>query len=360
MAIVKNDKQSALKKVAPFIGGAAMLLGMIGQQQSLSAQASSNKPTEKSSNVKTPKVKKTASVNKRKSQKVKVEKLSVKTPATKEVKSDEQKTEDYTVVSGDSLWKIANDHNMSLQELLDANKDTNLKTDSTIFAGDKVHIKAGSDVQTQTQESTYTVVAGDSLAKIAQDHNMSLDQLLQFNPKLSATSTIMPGDVLNLVETEESKTELQAKQAEENAAKAQQAQAVQVQQRSAQQQVVQQTPVQTQQVVASQSQGSSAIPSGAKLSSASGVFNGPSGKETYYNLDMSQVVANAKAQGASGDYWVRADGVKMLGNYVMVAANLSTHPRLSIVPTSLGQGIVVDTGGFAYSNANQLDIATNW
>jgi 3D (Asp-Asp-Asp) domain-containing protein len=59
-------------------------------------------------------------------------------------------------------------------------------------------------------------------------------------------------------------------------------------------------------------------------------------------------------------YWVRSDGCKMLGNYIMVAANLSIRPKGTIVQTSLGAGIVCDTGGFASSNAYQLDIATNW
>ena len=59
-------------------------------------------------------------------------------------------------------------------------------------------------------------------------------------------------------------------------------------------------------------------------------------------------------------YWVREDGVKMLGNYVMVAANLDLRPRGSKVPTSLGMGLVCDTGGFARNNRTQLDIATSW
>ena len=50
----------------------------------------------------------------------------------------------------------------------------------------------------------------------------------------------------------------------------------------------------------------------------------------------------------------------MLGNYIMVAANLSRHPRGSIVKTSLGLAIVCDTGGFASRNPTQIDIATNW
>ena len=44
----------------------------------------------------------------------------------------------------------------------------------------------------------------------------------------------------------------------------------------------------------------------------------------------------------------------------MVAANLGVHPRGSLVETSLGTGIVVDTGGFAEGNPTQLDIAVDW
>lgn len=103
--------------------------------------------------------------------------------------------------------------------------------------------------------------------------------------------------------------------------------------------------------------------SGSVLSAAAGVNCGPSGKETYYNLDMSGVVSIMRGMGFSEveyPYSVRSDGAKMLGNYIMVAANLSTHPRGSLVETSMGTGIVCDTGGFAAGNANQLDIATTW
>lgn len=103
--------------------------------------------------------------------------------------------------------------------------------------------------------------------------------------------------------------------------------------------------------------------SSSHLSSWSGVYNGPSGKETYYNLNMSGVVSIMRGMGFSEDkypYWVRDDGCKMLGKYVMVAADLGIRARGTLVPTSLGTGIVCDTGGFAASNRYQLDIATNW
>lgn len=97
-----------------------------------------------------------------------------------------------------------------------------------------------------------------------------------------------------------------------------------------------------------------------KLTASKGVNYGPSGKETYYNLNMNGVVATMQGMGIPGQYWVREDGVKMYGDYVMVAADLNTHPRGSLVESSLGTAIVVDTGGFATSNPNQLDIATAW
>ena len=115
---------------------------------------------------------------------------------------------------------------------------------------------------------------------------------------------------------------------------------------------------------------------GAVLTASKGVNQGPSGKETYYNFDMSGIVSGLNRGGwiytqcvdqslidnilDTSGYWIRDDGCKMFGDYIMVAANLSVHPRGSLVPTSLGMGIVVDTGGFAKNNPNQLDIAVNW
>jgi hypothetical protein len=99
---------------------------------------------------------------------------------------------------------------------------------------------------------------------------------------------------------------------------------------------------------------------GQKLSKGVGTVQGPSGKETYYNMNMSGVVSIMRNMGNKDRYWVREDGCKMLGNYIMVAANLSIRPRGSLVPTSLGMGIVCDTGGFALYQPTQLDLAVVW
>lgn len=99
---------------------------------------------------------------------------------------------------------------------------------------------------------------------------------------------------------------------------------------------------------------------GSILSKNKGVNHGPSGKETYYNLPMQGVINIMRRLGNNNKYWIRKDGCKMLGNYIIAAANLKVRPRGSIVNTSLGKAIVCDTGSFAKRNAYQLDIATTW
>ena len=104
-------------------------------------------------------------------------------------------------------------------------------------------------------------------------------------------------------------------------------------------------------------------PSQGHLTRSGGVFRGPSGKETYYNLNMSRIVQIMRDLGYSEEeypYWVREDGCKMLGNYIMVAADLTIRPRGTILETSLGTAIVCDTGTFAQTNPLQIDIAVNW
>lgn len=94
------------------------------------------------------------------------------------------------------------------------------------------------------------------------------------------------------------------------------------------------------------------------LTKSGGVNNHNGHKETYYNLPMGGVIQMAYDRGLEGEYWVRDDGVKMFGDYVIVAG--SQDKRDTIVDTSLGQGIVLDTGSFAYDNPEQYDIATDW
>lgn len=103
---------------------------------------------------------------------------------------------------------------------------------------------------------------------------------------------------------------------------------------------------------------------GAVLNRSAGSVIGPSGKETYYNLDMSTVISVMRSLGfdaADYPYWIRSDGAKMLGPYIMIAADLSAHPKGTTMEISLGTGLVCDTGGFVSNGSGtKVDVATAW
>ena len=95
-----------------------------------------------------------------------------------------------------------------------------------------------------------------------------------------------------------------------------------------------------------------------------GFVTGPSGTETYYNLPMDGIIDRMRRKGFLEEngwiVWTREDGAKMIGDFVICAANLDVHPRYSLVETTLGTAIVCDTGAFAKTHPNHIDIACNW
>lgn len=102
---------------------------------------------------------------------------------------------------------------------------------------------------------------------------------------------------------------------------------------------------------------------GEGLTKTSGVFMGPSGKETWYNLPMGNVVKTMRSLGyteSAYPYSIRDDGVKTLGDYVMVATDLNEYNKGDLIETSLGTGIICDTGDFTEVGDVKVDIATNW
>lgn len=99
---------------------------------------------------------------------------------------------------------------------------------------------------------------------------------------------------------------------------------------------------------------------GSILTKSSGVNYGPNGKETYYNLPMNGCIYYMQQLGYNYEYWVRSDGCKMYGDYIMIATNTNIRPKGTILQTSLGLGIVCDHCEAAEGTLNQIDIAVVW
>lgn len=92
----------------------------------------------------------------------------------------------YKVRAGDSLWSIAREHGITVEELRSWN---NLRG-SRIVPGQELKIGAQRVIR-------YTIQPGDTVWAIAQRHGISADRLLQWN-KLSAGAVIRPGEELEV------------------------------------------------------------------------------------------------------------------------------------------------------------------
>jgi LysM repeat protein len=102
----------------------------------------------------------------------------------------------YTVKSGDCLSLIANAYNTTVIEL----KSINNLTSDAIFIGQTLKIPSGQTDQSVptpiTNPSTYTVMSGDTLSKIALNYQLTVSELKSLNSLVS--DTIYVGQVLNV------------------------------------------------------------------------------------------------------------------------------------------------------------------
>lgn len=122
-------------------------------------------------------------------------------PALDPGDSDEPSLQTYVVSSGDNASEIAEWHGIGLAELRRLNPDVNL---DTVYVGQVLVVPwvaalvraPGTVPAVPARERTHTVVAGDSLTAIAQQYDITLDELRRLNP--SATDVIHRGEILRL------------------------------------------------------------------------------------------------------------------------------------------------------------------
>ena len=100
-------------------------------------------------------------------------------------------TNTYTVKSGDTLYGIANKYNTTVDKI----KSLNNLTSNTLSIGQVLKIPS----QTNTTTSTYTVKSGDTLYAIANKYNTTVDEIKRLNNLTNNTLSIgqtlkIPGD----------------------------------------------------------------------------------------------------------------------------------------------------------------------
>ena len=88
--------------------------------------------------------------------------------------SDKNDSDKYIVTSGDSLWKIANQYGLTVNQL----KQLNNLTSDNLEIGQELKIKNNI---AKDETNVYTVKSGDSLWKIANQYGLTVNQLKQLN-----------------------------------------------------------------------------------------------------------------------------------------------------------------------------------
>lgn len=106
----------------------------------------------------------------------------------------------YTVVAGDSLWSIAKQFNTTVEAI----KQLNQLTSDVIYVGQQLLIPSGNDNGTPPTYTLYTVVAGDSLWNIAKRFNTTVEEIKSLNNLTSNLLTIgqqlkIPSDTSNVI-----------------------------------------------------------------------------------------------------------------------------------------------------------------
>ena len=103
----------------------------------------------------------------------------------KEISTEEPGSEYYVVKSGDTLWSIAKNNNITVTEL----KNINNLTSNTLSIGQKLLLKEGI-LETPVTDNTYTVKKGDTLYQLAQKYNTTVSELKALNNLTSNSLSI--------------------------------------------------------------------------------------------------------------------------------------------------------------------------
>jgi peptidoglycan DL-endopeptidase LytE len=105
----------------------------------------------------------------------------------------------YIIARGDTLKALAIRFNTTLAHLLNLNPQ--ITNANVIYEGQRLTVPAnggGTDPTPAPSGRTYTVKQGDTLKKIAAWTSTTLEALLKANPQIANANVIYPGQVINL------------------------------------------------------------------------------------------------------------------------------------------------------------------
>ncbi|MHA1541079.1 MAG: LysM peptidoglycan-binding domain-containing protein [Alphaproteobacteria bacterium] len=98
------------------------------------------------------------------------------------------------VKTGDTMYSLSKKYNLTVAELA---KKNNIIAPYSLRVGQMLYVESQNKTKTKTGSKTYKVVSGDTLFSIAKQNNISLSDLKKYNGLLSANLQL--GQVLQLI-----------------------------------------------------------------------------------------------------------------------------------------------------------------
>ncbi|MGB3785385.1 MAG: LysM peptidoglycan-binding domain-containing protein, partial [Priestia megaterium] len=132
----------------------------------------------------------------------------------------------YEVQKGDTLWKIAQNHNVSVDELKDANK----LTSTLIYPNQTLNLSS-------IKEIVHTVKRGDTLWSIGQHYGVTVEEIKEWNGLTS--DLVFPGEQFKIKTAQAAQSQTASAPVAKAAPQAQQSQTAQAQQEQAAQEQTQ-------------------------------------------------------------------------------------------------------------------------
>lgn len=126
-------------------------------------------------------------------------------------------TTTHKVKQNETVWALSKKYGVSIQSIEKLNR---INSNHLIITGQTLQIPSKDGSQTVNKndnKSTYTIKSGDTLWRIAQNNHISLDELLSLN-NLNASDIIYPGQVIKLTSAAATSTSNTQQQVQDKAA----------------------------------------------------------------------------------------------------------------------------------------------
>ncbi|MGV7002637.1 LysM peptidoglycan-binding domain-containing protein [Priestia megaterium] len=246
----------------------------------------------------------------------------------------------YHVEKGDTLWKVAQKHSVSVDEL----KDANNLTSNIIYPNQELNVAT-------IKEMTHKVQQGNTLWSISQQYGVTVDQIKEWNGLKS--DLIYPGEQLK-IQSPNGQAQQSSPSVAQAAPEAQQAQApaeqTQEEQQQAQAEQAQKEQQQAQAEQAQKEQQQAQAEQAQKQQQPAESSQQASGK----SMTVEATAYTANCAGCSGTTATGVD-LKANPNQKVIAVDPSVIPLGSkVYVEGYGEAVAADTGGAI--KGNRIDV----